>query len=402
LARLHGIVDLFAGISGVSTGFRDSGHFKPSLLIDIDKGAEETFVLNNPRLRSRFLCQDIAKVTATDIVERAGSPAGIVGCPPCQGLSDVGTRRHVDARNHLVDHYFRLVWSIRPKFFVMENVPRVLSYARFRYQLKRVGKDYNIWSGVLNAAQYGVPQTRQRAIVIGYRKDLDVDPTPPAETHCGSRRVFAYDLQKMVSPSESSHARSILGVYARLRPGAYVDQEKLSLAKPFVTCGDALSDLPRGATGKQKLKYRSAPRTPYQKLMRQRATGVTNHTRWNHGDELLATMVQLKPGEGPLTKIERKNYPYFSQAYSRLHRSGLARTVTTNFHNAGAGRFWHYREQRTLTIREAARLQSFRDSFEFPEDLPQTTQERLIGNAFPPLLARAIAGHIHLEIGHLL
>src|SRR5207249_8808875 len=133
---------------------------------------------------------------------------GIVGCPPCQGLSDVGLRRHVDIRNHLVDHYFRLIRSLQPQFFVIENVPRVLSYARFRKQIQRMTRIYNIWAGVLNAAHYGVPQTRQRAIVIGYRKDLGVEPTAPPATHCGSRKVFAYDLQKLVSPTKESHWKS--------------------------------------------------------------------------------------------------------------------------------------------------------------------------------------------------
>lgn len=399
----HDIIDLFAGIAGVSAGFRDSGRFRPALLIDIDESAKKTYAFNHPRLQNRFLCKDIAKVTARDVIlEVGGPPRGIVGCPPCQGLSDVGLRRRVDDRNHLVDHYFRLVRSLRPEFFVMENVPRVLGYARFQKQIKLMTRRYHIWAGVLNAARYGVPQTRQRAIVIGYRKDLKVEPTAPPPTHCGSRRVFAYDLQKLVSPAKEAHWKSILGTYARLTKPEDCGSQKQAESTPFVTCKEALDDLPRASTKSQELNYRSTTKTHYQALMRRRARAVQNHTPWNHGLKMVAGMRKLKAGESPLSKVGRKHHPYYSQAYARLHPRGLARTVTTNFHNPGAGRFWHYAAERTLTVREAARLQSFPDHFRFPNELPLTVQERLIGNAFPPLLARAIARHISLEIGHLL
>jgi DNA (cytosine-5)-methyltransferase 1 len=398
---LHSIVDLFAGISGVATGFCDSGRFRAALLIDIDEAAQRAFVFNHPRQKNRFVRADISTIKAKDIILAAGrKPTGLVGCPPCQGLSDVGVRRHVDRRNHLIDHYFRLVRSLRPQFFVMENVPKVLTYGRFRKQLHQTSRWYNIWSGVLNASDYGLPQTRQRAIVIGYRKSLKVYPTAPQPTHCGSRKVFAYDLQRLLSPADRAHRNSVLGRYARARGISSLDTS-LSELPPLVTCRDALSDLPRANQG-SIVPYPCAPTTPYQENMRRRARGVLNHTRWGHGPEMRKKMSRLKPGQSPLSKVGRAKHRYFSQAYARLHPRGLARTITTNFHNPGAGRFWHYLAQRTLTIREAARLQSFPDRFIFPDDIPRTVQERLIGNAFPPLLAKSIASHIHLEIGHLL
>jgi DNA (cytosine-5)-methyltransferase 1 len=400
----HQIVELFAGIAGVSTGFWESGFFTPALLLDIDPSAKGAFVFNHPRLGERFVCEDLSSLTAKEIVQNAGAtPRGIVGCPPCQGLSEVGPRRHVDKRNHLVDHYFRLVRSVGPEFFVMENVPRVLSYARFLKQLRRTAARYKIWAGVLNAAQYGVPQTRRRAIVVGYRKDLDVQPTPPPITHCGAHRVFAYDRQKLISPANRANWKSILGTYAESEKCGDSTQPAVGTRLlPLVTCSDALSDLPKASARQLQLPYKAPAKTAYQALMRKRAHFVTNHRPWNHDAELISRMRKLRAGESPLSRLGRMKHPYYSQAYARLHPKGLGRTVTTNFHNAGAGRFWHYRAERTLTIREAARLQSFPDRFIFPDNLPRTVQERLLGNAFPPLLARKIAQHIFKEIGHLL
>jgi DNA (cytosine-5)-methyltransferase 1 len=107
----------------------------------------------------------------------------------------------------------------------------------------------------------------------------------------------------------------------------------------------------------------------------------------------------VEEGSGLLDKRygRSKDRPYFSQAYTRLHRRGLARTITTNFHNAGSGRFLHYNELRTLTVREAARLQGIEDAFTFIGF--SSTQERLVGNAFPVPLAEAIARHIASELG---
>lgn len=402
-SKQHKIVELFAGIAGVSLGFWSTGYFRPGYLVDIDEDAKEAFAHNYPELLEHYSCEDIRQVDAANILAvTKTAPTGIVGCPPCQGLSDVGLRKHVDSRNHLVDHYFRIVRSLRPAFFVMENVPRVLSYRRFQEQLRQTSEEYAIWTGVLNAAEYGVPQTRQRAIVIGYRNDLGITPTPPQPTHTGSRDLFAYDLQRFVSPSDTRYAKSVLGSYARLKTNPPASDKKTvdTACEPFVTCSDALGDLPQTASKPQAYPIKTA--TPYQQRMRGRKKAVENHIAWNHGPELIQKMEKLQPGESQLSQLGRDKHPYFSQAYARLHPEGLARTITTNFHNAGAGRFWHYAAPRTLTVREAARLQSFPDRFRFPKDMPMTVQERLLGNAFPPLWAQAVASHIYQEIKDLI
>ncbi len=125
-----------------------------------------------------------------------------------------------------------------------------------------------------------------------------------------------------------------------------------------------------------------------------------NQRRWRHSAELLERLRGIPEGGGPLDAGGRPSKRYFSQAYTRLHRRGLARTVTTNFHNPGSGRFLHYQEPRTITVREAARLQGIEDRLVFVKD--QYTQGRLVGNAFPVPLAETLARHVAAELnGHL-
>jgi DNA (cytosine-5)-methyltransferase 1 len=394
------IVEIFAGIAGVAQGFAGSGLFEMSLLTDKDPDAARAFVHNFPDLEGKYLVGDISGVTSKKIRRRVGRQiAGIVGCPPCQGLSDAGKRRHVDTRNYLVDHFFRLLFELRPSFFVMENVPRLLTYSRFQQQIRSASAGYAIWQGVLNAAYYGVPQTRQRAVIIGYRNDLNTLPMPPVPTHCGKKKVFAYNLQRLVSP-RSKNRGDAAGRYPLVDPRFLHEDGLRDATNDLVPCGDALTDLPPPNAG--EVSYRRAARTPYQRRMRAGSQLVHNHHPWLHQPALLKRVETIPPGGSLMSTTGRAEHPYFSQAYGRLHAAALARTITTNFHNAGSGRFLHFAENRTLTVREAARLQSFPDSFILPDELDRTTQERLIGNAFPILLAEAIARQIHAQIGGLL
>jgi DNA (cytosine-5)-methyltransferase 1 len=129
-----------------------------------------------------------------------------------------------------------------------------------------------------------------------------------------------------------------------------------------------------------------------------RRSGVFDHVAWNHKPETVDRLRKVKEGGVLLGDgVRGRSRKYFSQAYSRLHRDGLARTITTNFHNAGSGRFLHYEHVRTLTVREAARLQGIPDDFRF--EVEPTIAERLIGNAFPQPVAKAIAAHVQRQIG---
>src|SRR5437763_13818172 len=195
-----GVIEVFAGIGCVATGFRRSRSFEPILLTDIDRWAKTNFLANNPT-GVKYMRRDISDLRPSDLLNAADGRivAGLLGCPPCQGFSSAGKRNPRDRRNRLLRHYFRLASALEPPFLLMENVPRVFEYSLFQELLVELGERYWIWKGVLNAALYGVPQTRQRASVIAYRRALGVNPTAPAPPHLGAGRVVECTTRRLFS-----------------------------------------------------------------------------------------------------------------------------------------------------------------------------------------------------------
>jgi DNA (cytosine-5)-methyltransferase 1 len=387
------IVDLFAGIGCVARGFARGGRFRVAGLIDNDPGARDTYLHNFPD--DNYVLGDVAKLTAKGAAALKGDGAvGLLGCPPCQGFSPAGARKKRDPRNKLPGSFFAAVDLLDPLFFVMENVPAIVYQRRLGQLLDERADRYASCVGVLNSACYGLPQTRERAIVIGYKRELEVVPTLPPPTHFGVRAVFDYRNQRLTKPS-LERAEALLGTappigVARrkrhsMRSLLQGDPSKLA---DLVTVADAFGDLPRLRGGRASAPSRYAARLRGE-------SEPPNHEAWRHRPELVARLAGV--AEGGRLETEKR---YYSQAYARLHRRGLARTVTTNFHNAGCGRFTHYAEPRTITVREAARLQGVEDSFEFIGD--RSLQERLVGNAFPQLWAEAIGAHIAAELGERL
>lgn len=381
------IAELFAGIGGVTGGFLDAGGFDPVFLNDVDPIARRAFADNFPALSDRYHLGKVEKLTGPRILDLAGGHVdGLLACPPCQGFSAAGLRDQNDPRNQLLGNYRKLVWSIRPQFFVMENVPSLLGSELFRSFREVLGRHYVIRGEVLNAAEYGVPQLRRRAVVIGLHRDLGIQPSLPAPTHGGRGKVFDYYTGDYIRPYTQT-GRNLL----KLRPRVPLPKRDL------VTLEIALGDLPAElAPGAAADSYYSGPKTNFQRRMRGRARRLTNHESWSHGVEMVRRLVQVKPGDCPSQYGRRaRNTRYFSQAYARLHGDGLARTLTTNFHNPGSGRFTHYAAPRTLTLREALRVQSFPDEFHLDmEAMLRYEAERLVGNAFPRLLAQRIGLHV--------
>lgn len=369
------VVDLFAGVGGFSLGFLNASgraagvKFDLRLLVDSDPTATDTFKKNFPKIP--FWPKDLGSVLGSDILKLAKLKAGeldfLVGGPPCQGFSPTGKRWLEDNRNTLIARFIDLVHQMRPRCAILENVPAVLSaYEKlFSEQIQEAFKGYVVKAAVLNASQFGVPQIRKRAFVVALREDLG---------------VTGFQFPK--------------GDYDAIEVGN--DSHKKAKAyQRFVCVSEAIGDLPPLKAGQSVDggPYPASATSAYQEERRRGSIAIFNHVARSHSKDFLKKIGPIRPGKGnaDLPDGERFSDNYYSQAYARLHPKGIGFTVTANFRNPGSGRFTHYRDRRSITVREAARLQSFDDRFIFHGY--ETDQERHVGNAVPPLLAEALAQH---------
>lgn len=380
------ILDVFSGAGGMALGWIRSLGDVSSYVAAIDKDStlEEIYKYNFPVTNFINYCFD--DNTDRDQAAEAARLAGIgphdidvlLAGPPCQTLSSAGKRiDHPD--NRLVYRVCDLVHLVKPKIVVIENVPEFTYIydgrlaGRVRVQLAQSGYVTDMFT--LNASSFGVPQARLRcfivAVLVTGRADLSVAKFRPRPTH-----VAVATAREPVSNNRHTSRRLL-------------DDGLLHA----VTVEEAIGDLPSLAPGEvfDDRPYPREPSTGYQVRMRQGAMRLFNHVAVQHSADLVRAMSLLAPGETPQRHAEHPLAPksYFRSAYARLHPDGVAPTVTTNTHNAGSGRFTHYRDHRVLTVREAARLQSFPDVFRFFGN--SETQRRHVGNAVPPLISEAIA-----------
>jgi DNA (cytosine-5)-methyltransferase 1 len=380
-------IDLFSGVGGMTLGFCRLGAeplwtFTPRLMADNDPEAQQVAHRNLPSVP--FLLADLHKVSGQEIRSRAGLDRHdtvhvLLGGPPCQGFSYLGKRALQDERNALVLDFIRLVRELRPLVAVMENVPLMITSHKGAFiqevcdGLGMLG--YSCSADVVVASDYGVPQLRKRAIVLAYRSDLGLAPQLPKRTH---ERVTAAALM------HNGEGR------------IQFEHSKL----PYIDVEEAIGDLPPlgAGSGEEVLFYSAPPTSDYQKWARQGSIAIFNHKSRTHSLKYLQKISVIGEGgsNARLPPEQRFSNKYFSQAYARLSRHGIAQTLTTCFGNPGSGRFLHYKDLRSLTVREGARLQSFPDSFIF--DGPQAAQTRHIGNAVPPLLAQAVSRQIAQDL----
>lgn len=369
-APLPTVLDLFCGAGGLSYGFELAG-FNVGAALDFDPVAIETYRKNNPN--TPVLMHDVASISGRKLTQLVGRDIDVViGGPSCQGFSTHGKRDPKDSRNFLFKHFVRIVDEIQPAWVVMENVKGLLTYDRGRYRelihrsFERIG--YRIESRVLRAADYGVPQLRERLFFIATRTKSEI--VFPAPTHC---------------PAEVS---------------------EISGLKPYVTVWEAIGDLPELGIEGSASEYASRPVTDYQRYARRGASRKLTLHRARRISPLAMGLVQkIKQGGGirsiPVTQLPdrfRKMRKISTGAYRRdcttlyyrLAWDKPSYTITTYFTNVSSGPFVHPTQNRALTPREAARLQSFPDSYDFFDKMVP----RQIGNAVPPLLARAVASEI--------
>jgi DNA (cytosine-5)-methyltransferase 1 len=328
-------IDLFAGCGGLALGFRWEG-FDAIDAIEWDSEAAGTYRLNiDQRIRTDDIA-NVREVPAADIV---------IGGPPCQGFSQLGTRDPEDPRNQLWREYVRVLEESNASVFVMENVPQLIrssQFALFRDEVARRG--YAMRSQVLCAADYGIPQMRYRAIVIGSRLG---EPFLPVATH---------------GPQSSGRA-------------------------PYVTVRQAFDEYPalaREPDGRNWHVMRPGIRPS--SLVRYRAVPCDGGNRF----QMQANLDSIGRGE-LVPACWRRKKTGTTDVFGRLWWDRPALTIRTEFFKPEKGRYLHPEADRPITVREAARLQSFPDSFHFPESQSMLSVARQIGNAVPPRLGAAIA-----------
>ena len=377
-------IDLFCGCGGFSLGLKQAG-FELLAAIDHDPKAIEVFKANFQDIDPEFVLQrDLTTYNPEDLEVLIGTDRVdiIVGGPPCQGFSNArqnqganhGPRFVEDPRRMLYQDFLRFVKHFQPSIFVMENVLGIRTceggqyFDRVHDEAQELG--YEVRALVIKASDYGVPQKRQRQLFIGTKVPVRL----PA-------------LWEIPSLWESGQ----------------------------VTLGHAIGDLPpvRVGSGKDPRKYDLQLRKKHyakycghwhrQVLEINLADELTGHRARYHSLRDLDVFAQLKPGEHA-TQAEKRlgrllDFPYnrgtFHDRYTRQHRDELCSTIVAHLAKDGL-MFIHPTQNRSLTVREAARVQTFPDWFHFP--VARTHQFRLIGNAVPPLVARAIATSLASKI----
>ena len=343
-------VDIFSGAGGMSVGSVMAG-IEPILAVEFDVYAAKTYATNHPK--TKVLQQDIKTVNPLEHTEK--HPFILFGGPPCQGFSVANTKtRNLDnSNNWMFREYLRFVKALEPEWFLFENVVGFKSFNKGKFaieveeELKALGYETN--STVLNSSDFGVPQDRKRFFIVGNRKE---------------------------------------------KGGIKFDFETIPKVKNKITVSEALSDLPSLINGDkiEKTSYKIKKATnQYAKLMRQNSKYAIQNFVTENKPHIIERYKVIKQGENwqaaknnGLLKTYSSTQNTHSGIYKRLEEDKPAVTIA----NYRKSMLIHPNEDRGLSLREAARLQSFPDDFIFKGTL--SFQQQQVGNAVPPLLAKVI------------
>lgn len=336
-------IDVFGGCGGLSQGIKNAG-FEVIASIEKLESARKVYKINHPEV---LLFEDIRKIKGVDILRSLKIKKGdldlLAGCPPCQGFSSMRTKNRKnpveDERNDLILDFLRLAKDFEPKTILIENVPGLLLDPRLekvKKELKRLG--YYICDGVLNASHFGVPQRRRRMILMASKFAPIALPEPKQINIVTVRKAIG----KLKPPKLSKNP--LHNLYAQISP------EVMKKIKKIPKDG-----------------------------------GSRSH---------LALTDQLPCH----AKLIKKNVTGFNDVYGRLSWDKESSTITRFSTNPSKGRFLHPVQDRGLTIYEAAILQSFPKSYKFPIELGIMKLASMIGEALPPLFAKAQAKHLHQHL----
>jgi len=382
-------MDLFCGAGGITEGLRQAG-FRCIFANDIDPDSVETFRRNHPGVET--VRKSIENLDPSSVRSSLGVARGeldcLVGGPPCQGFSiNAPDRVLEDPRNHLFVHYLRFVQEFNPKTLLFENVPGMLSLAHGlvvkEVEKRLVDLGYEVSKRILFAPHYGVPQERWRLIILASR--VGSAPQHPEPTHRADGRANFTSGRALTYRADELAGLSL---------------------RPFVTVADAIGDLPalRAGEGAEEMQYAGPPTSSYSRRMRGATALLTHHVAPRIAPINLERLQHIPPG-GSWRDIPHHLLPVGMQRarrsdhtrrYGRLSAGGLSGTVMTKM-DPHWGPAFHYTQDRTLTVREATRLQSFPDAYTFAGS--RVSQYRQVGNAVPVLLAKAIGTTILDSLG---
>lgn len=381
-------IDLFAGCGGLSEGFYKCG-YKALLHLEIDSVACETlktrmqyYGYDNKEIDDAVLCADITgENIIAEIDNRVKETVDIIiGGPPCQAFSSVGRAQSPDSmnndpRNYLFENYLKILNHVKPKMFIFENVKGILTAKPkgvkiFERIIREMSETYNVVddAGVilLNAADYGVPQIRERVILIGVRKDIDYI--------------------------------NVNQIYSDIRKTNSNDDENLP---DYFTVKDAIADLPKLLPGESANKVSAESKNTknaYLEKISNDSSLLYNHEARKHNAQdieryrILSSHKnwQLKDLQNVRPDLVHHDPKHFGNRYTVQEWDKPGKTVVAHLYKDG-NLFIHPdpEQARTFTVREAARIQSFPDDFVFEGS--RTQQYKQVGNAVPPLMAEAFA-----------
>lgn len=355
------VIDLFCGVGGLSYGFARDARFEIVASNEVLPNMAKAYSLNHPFVK--VYVEDIKKFNAKKIECDLGIKPSeidiIVGGPPCQAYSTVGKRLIDDPRGKLFQEYYRILKEFNPKHFLFENVKGLVSMQNGEllktiiFLFETLG--YKVQCKILNSADFGVPQLRERLIVIGSK--LKTDFQYPEPTHCNSEEILNLFSKKL---------------------------------KPYLTLEEAISDLPFIKSGEESFEYASHPINEFQKQMRKNTSNKLMDHNSPKNNAKLVKIMELLPDGGTPEDLPTNLRPTsgFKNTYCRLWWKRPSTTITRNLSTPSSSRCIHPKAPRPLTTREGARIQCFPDDYQFYGS--RSDKNLQIGNAVPTFLSIAL------------